>query len=79
MLTDKEKETRRKRLYAATEKAKKILKKGDRIRVTKCPGTKRTITFDHWEGSEIISKSGLGEYTATTIDQLNGETIDFTI
>lgn len=78
MLADKEKEVRRKLLLEATENAKKILKKGDRIRVTKCPGTKRTITFDHWrDGNEIISKSGLGEYAATNIDRLNGKPVDF--
>lgn len=76
MLT--EKEARKKRLIYATQRAKKVLKKGDRIRVTKCPGTKRTITFDHWEcDNEIISKSGRGEYAACNIDRLNGEHVDF--
>lgn len=65
------------RLNLATSAAKKVVKKGDRIRVTKCPGTKRTITFDHWNGNEIISKSGRGEYAAMNIDRLNGSRVNF--
>lgn len=56
-------------------KAKKVLKKGDRIRVTKCPGTKRTVTFDHWDGNWIVSKSGINDYAATSIDRLNGKPV----
>ena len=58
-------------------RAKKVLQKGDRIRVTKCPGTKRTITFDSWDGNWIVSKSGINDYAATSIDRLNGEPINF--
>ena len=67
----------RERLAKATKAAKKVLKKGDGITVTKCPGTKRWIIFDHWEGNEIISASGEGEYTATNITRLNGEPVNF--
>ena len=77
MLGNKEKQIRRKRIRKATKTAMDVLKKGDRIRVTKCPGTKRTITFDHWYGDEIISKSGRGEYAASNIDRLNGEPVSF--
>lgn len=77
MLTEEERQARRNRLKKATETAKKILKKGDRITVTKCPGTKRWIIFDHFNGNEIISASGEGEYAATNISKLNGEPIDF--
>jgi len=59
------------------EKAKLILKKGDRIRVTKCPGTKRTITFDHWDGNWIVSKSGIDDYHPINVDVVNGEKISF--
>jgi hypothetical protein len=57
--------------------AKEVLKKGDRIRITHCPGTKRTITFDHWDGNWIVSKSGKNDYAATNIDLLNGEAVTF--
>lgn len=77
MLTDKERAVRRERLKKATTAAKKVLKQGDRITVTKCPGTKRWIIFDCWNGDEIISKSGAGEYAATSISRLNGEPVDF--
>jgi hypothetical protein len=77
VLGDKEKQIRRERIRKATKTAMDVLKKGDRIRVTKCPGTKRTITFDHWYGDEIISKSGRGEYAASNIDRLNGEPVSF--
>lgn len=74
---DNSREAQRRRIVEATDRAKKVLKPGDRIRVTKCPGTKRTITFSHFDGLEIISKSGLGEYAAITIDRLNGEPVSF--
>lgn len=77
MLPDETRKLLIERLEQATRAAKKVVKKGDRIRVTKCPGTKRTITFDHWNGNEIISKSGLGEYAAMNIDRLNGSRVEF--
>ena len=77
MSNEEDKKIRYSRFLAAALEAKKVLKKGDRIRVTKCPGTKRTITFDHWDGNWIVSKSGIDDYSATTIDKLNGETVDF--
>lgn len=58
-------------------KAKKLLKKGDRVRCTKCPGTKRTFTFDHWDGIWMVSKSGINEYHPVNVDLVNG--IPFTI
>lgn len=77
MMTDDQKAVSRRRFYIATENAKKVLKKGDRIRVTKCPGRRRSITFDHWDGPWIVSKSGIDDYSATTIDRLNGDVVDF--
>ncbi|WP_043798265.1 hypothetical protein [Azospira oryzae] len=77
MLTEKQRREMRERLAKATEAAKRVLKRGDRITVTKCPGTKRWIVFDHWMGDEIISASGQGEYAATNISRLNGAPIDF--
>lgn len=79
MITEEQRAWSRERVRIATVNARKVLKRGDRIRVTKCPGTKRTITFSHWEGEfEIISKSGQREYCAANIDRLNGVAVDFT-
>ena len=72
-----ENEKRRKQFFDAAENAKKVLKKGDKIRVTKCPGTKRTITFSHFDGNWIVSKSGINDYSARSIDRLNGFPINF--
>ena len=77
MLGNKDKQIRRERIRKATKTATDVLNQGDRIRVTKCPGTKRTITFGHWYGDEIISKSGRGEYAASNIDRLKGEPVSF--
>lgn len=79
MLTDEERQQRIARLAKATDAAKKVLKKGDRLTVTKCPGTKRWIIFSHWEGNEIISASGQGEYAATSITRRNGEPANFNV
>ncbi|MEQ9223880.1 MAG: hypothetical protein RJQ08_10915 [Salinisphaeraceae bacterium] len=78
MLGDRERQRRLERLARATEAAKKVLKKGDRLTITKCPGTKRWIIFGHWEGDEIISASGRREYAAINVSRVNGERVDFT-
>lgn len=77
MYTDEERKNQIERIATATKAAKKVLKKGDRITVTKCPGTKRWVIFDHWEGNEIISASGVGEYAAMNISRLNGQLVNF--
>ena len=70
-------EERKQQCKEAELKAKQVLKKGDRIRVTKCPGTKRTITFSHWDGNWIVSKSGINDYHPVNIDKVNGKEISF--
>lgn len=65
-------EEQKKQCENAEIKAKSILKKGDRICITKCPGTKRTITFDHWDGCWIVSKSGIDDYHPVNISKING-------
>ena len=75
----KQREEKRRLCQVAVANAKKILKAGDRLRVTKCPGTKRWITFAEWRnGNEIISKSGRGDYHPLSVDRVNGELVDFT-
>lgn len=68
---------RKQQCREAELKAKEVLKKGDRIRVTKCPGTKRTITFNHWDGCWIVSKSGINDYHPVNIDKVNGKSVLF--
>lgn len=70
-------EERRRLFLLAGRNAKKVLKPGDRVRVTKCPGTKRWVTFVGWNGHCIVSKSGISDYSPCTIDRLNGEPVDF--
>jgi hypothetical protein len=65
--------------HLATSQAKATLKRGDRLRVTKCPGTKRWITFECWDGDWIVSKSGINDYHAITIDRVNDKAINFPI
>jgi hypothetical protein len=69
--------TRIERFRLAAVNAKKVLKPGDRLCVTKCPGTKRTITFSGWDGPWIVSKSGINDYAPSSVEMLNGHPVDF--
>ena len=62
--------------YLAEVVAKGMLKPGDRVRATKCPGTERTFTFDHWDGHWMVSRSGIDDYSPMCITKINGEEID---
>ncbi len=68
---------RRARLKAATDRARRVLRMGDRIVVTRCPGTKRTVTFEHWDGDWIVSRSGIDDISASNISKVNGEPVNF--
>jgi hypothetical protein len=57
--------------------AKKILKNGDRVRCTKCPGRKRVFTFSHFDGCWMVSKSGINDYHPINVDLVNGVAVDF--
>ena len=59
------------------ENAKKILKCGDRIRVSRCSGTNTTYTFSGWDGRWIVSKSGINDISVVSVFRLNGKDIDF--
>ena len=63
VVTEEERERGRKKFISSAARAKKVLRIGDRIRVTKCPGTKRWIEFAGWDGNWIISKSGMAIVT----------------
>lgn len=77
-MNDAEKAEQRRLSLLAFENAKLVLKPGDRIRVTKCPGTRRWITFAGWDGYWIVSKSGGDDYSARCIDRVNDSPVDFT-
>lgn len=78
--TEGEDRANRIKLYKlATDHAKTTLKRGDRLRVTRCPGTKRWVTFDHWDGSWIVTKSGIDDIHAINVDRVNDRDIDFTL
>jgi len=79
MISDQERAERRAKALAAEINAKTILKPGDRLRITKCPGTKRWITFSHWDGNWIVSKSGISDFHPAAADMLNGSPIDFAV
>lgn len=63
----------------AAARAKTTLKKGDRLRATRCPGNKRWVTFDHWDGQWIVTKSGICDIHPLNVDMINDRPIDFTI
>lgn len=62
--------------YKAVAVAKGLLVSGDRVRVTKCPGTERTFTFDHWDGIWMVSRSGICDYSPSQILRVNGRKVD---
>lgn len=70
-------EERKKMCQKAEVNAKKVLKANDRIRCTKCPGTKRVFIFSHWDGSWMVSKSGINDYHPVNVDVVNGIAVDF--
>lgn len=78
VLTEEQKAENRRLSMLAIENARKTLKPGDRIRVTKCPGTRRWVTFAGWDGLWIVSKSGIDDFSARCIDRLNDLPVDFT-
>jgi hypothetical protein len=76
--TEEERARRVRLTKLATDSAKTTLKKGDRLRVTRCPGTKRWVTFDHRDGYWIVTKSGIDDIQAINVDRVNTESVDFT-
>ena len=61
----------------AVENAKRVLKPGDRIRCSRCGGIRVTYTFSHWDGWWAVSKSGIDDLSAISIDMLNGKPVVF--
>lgn len=75
--TAEAREERQRQGRIAAQNAQAILKPGDRLRVTKCPCTKRWITFAAWSGQWIVSKSGIDDFHPINVDRLNGEPVNF--
>lgn len=76
-LTDEQMQERHRLFLIAEANARRVLKPGDRIRVTKCPGTKRWATFAGWDGHWIVSKSGINDYAPGCVDMVNDMPVDF--
>lgn len=76
-MTEEERAEKIQQHRKATELAKKVLKSGDKIRCSRCPGRLVTYRFSHWDGSWIVSASGINDIAAMNIDRLNGQPISF--
>lgn len=76
-MTEEERAEKIQQHRKATELAKKVLKPGDKIRCTRCPGRLVTYRFSHWDGSWLVSASGINDIAAMNIDRLNGQPISF--
>ena len=65
-------------LYETIERAKKVLKIGDRIRATRgCNPRPHIFIFDGWDGNWIVSKSGINDIYAGHITHVNGIIVNF--
>lgn len=60
----------------ATERAKAVLRPGDRLVVTSCPGTKRWVRFIGWDGSWIVTATR-DDFSAINISKVNGVPTSF--
>jgi hypothetical protein len=63
--------------HVAISKAKKVLKKGDVLIVERCRGKKVRFVFDYWDGSWIVSKTGINDIHASNVLSVNGESVNF--
>lgn len=79
MLTDAGRSEMRRRAEVARKNARRVLVPGDRLRVSKCPGTRRWITFERWDGHWLVSRSGIDDYSPMHVDRRNDEVVDFSV
>lgn len=70
---------RRAHVDRATERAKAVIKEGDRIGCVFDAGLKKTFIFDHWEhGCWLFSRTGaVSDGHAFHVYRLNGQPISF--
>ncbi len=78
MLSRDEREHRLHLPVVAEASAKKVNKAVDRLRVDKCPGRKRWITFREWDGPWIVSSTGINDFSPLSVDRVNDLQVDFT-
>lgn len=62
--------------FRAFERARRVLRAGDRVTVTHCPGTKRWVVFSHWCGYWLCSKTR-DDYSAINVSKVNGVEMSF--
>ncbi|USN15426.1 hypothetical protein KIKIMORA_02800 [Brevundimonas phage vB_BpoS-Kikimora] len=58
-------------------RAKALLRRGDKVRLTICGGGEATYVFDCWDGEWMISKSGIDELHPYNVVRLNGKPLSF--
>lgn len=66
-------------IMSATANAKLTLKPGDKIRAVRslCHSKKESYLFELWDGDWIVSRSGINDISAISIDLVNGQPVDF--
>lgn len=74
--TEEERLALRAHYKRAADRARAVLKYGDRITVTSCPGSKRWAIFDHWDGQWVCSKTR-DDFSAFNISKINGVPVNF--
>lgn len=79
-MNDQERAKRQEDIRQAAERAKAFgVKRGDRVRATSCPGTKRWFTFECWgQGNAMVSKTNR-EYSPRSVDRVNDKSVDFNV
>ena len=62
----------------ATERARAVIKPGDRISRNMCGGIKQHFIFDHWEGDWMCGKtSAVSDCHAKHVYRVNGKLVSF--
>lgn len=61
----------------ATERAKVVLKPGDKLRVQRCGPSYTTVRFTEWDGIWACSRT-MSDIHAVNIMKVNGTPVDFT-
>ncbi|UTC28316.1 hypothetical protein GURKE_02850 [Brevundimonas phage vB_BpoS-Gurke] len=58
-------------------RAKALLRRGDKVRLTICGGGQATYVFADWDGEWMVSKSGVNELHPYNVVRLNGKPLSF--
>lgn len=58
-------------------RAKSLLRRGDKVRLSICGGGQATYVFECWDGEWMLSKSGVNELHPYNVVRLNGKAISF--